>query len=234
MDKESEEFEINYYKNHIIIEINNQLVLIDTGAPMSIGDNFKFKIINDEHIIKNKNSWVTIENLSKLIGMKLDVLIGMDIISKYDIHMVSKKKVIRFIKNNTVKFSDNSIKLKTSHNIPYIKLYINEKKYRFVYDTGAPISYIKKELIENKDNYVDEVEDFSPFIGKFNTKIYNFKISISKYKDIEVRFGILPEKLVSMLEMTKTYGVIGNILLDVNYDILFSVSQNKFELILNE
>ena len=99
--------------------------------------------------------------------------------------------------------------------VPVVEIYVNKELRRVYLDTGAQWSYIKKDLVENELE-VDQIDDFHPSIGNFTSKLYNVIVNfdtvlgqVNTIKDIQLKMGVLPEKLTYFYKAGKTYAIIG-------------------------
>jgi hypothetical protein len=81
---------------HLITEIDNKTVLVDTGSPASIGEIREFSLNGKAVELQRRYQGADIAGLSKLLGFKIDILLGCDCLNKYDIEIDTKKKTIAF------------------------------------------------------------------------------------------------------------------------------------------
>ena len=94
--------------------------------------------------------------------------------------------------------------------VPVVEIYVNKELRRVYLDTRAQWSYIK-DLVENELE-VDQIDDFHPSIGNFTSKIYNVIVNfdtvlgqVNTIKDIQLKMGVLPEKLTIFYKAGKTF-----------------------------
>jgi len=92
--------------------------------------------------------------------------------------------------------------------IPIVELNINNKSFRFFFDTGAKFSYFQKVKDENFP-YIGKVKDFYPGLGQFETELYLTEVFIGGLH-FSIRCGILPGLLKMMLEMAHVDGILGS------------------------
>ena len=148
-------------------------------------------------------------NMKEFIGVELVGLIGCDILMDYC--CIFDLKNLKLVLSNE-KFLEDEINfvctdLKIFQNTPYININIAGKTVNSFIDTGATISYFRKNFLNNLTSFRTEY-DTHPLIGSFQTNIFNYQIQIeNKVFDIEV--GILPSKLDSMFDMIDADAVIG-------------------------
>ena len=100
--------------------------------------------------------------------------------------------------------------------LKYNHIIIDYKGAKYLIDTGAKLSYIKKELL-NGAQVIGEEEDSYPGYGRFKTPTYKLTINtdtvlgyISEKKNINLTFGILPKSLEALYSIADANAIIGN------------------------
>ena len=192
--------------NHIIVNIDKKLCLLDTGAPNSVGQESLKLIDKDYPLVDNYMGLTTVE-LSKHIGENIDVLLGADILENYCVTIDWKEKKIEFL-NETIKNGDTEMPIELFMGIPIIEIEVNDKMVKCFFDTGAKLSYVNPEYLNNKISERKE-KDFYPGVGEFETDVYKLPIKIGT-TTLVMKFGILPELLQTTLMLAGTQGIIGN------------------------
>jgi len=200
-------FEINLFNNHLIIEIDNKKILVDTGCPITFG-NGKFSFLEREITPATNSMGVTIESCSQLLGYDLDALMGMDVLSNY--------KILIDYHNHQMTVSDEELILENAVSVPinyqmgtpFIHLSVNGKDLKFALDTGAQISYIHHSITAG-ELAQETLHDFHPFYGQFETPIFNVIASIGDMA-FPVRFGNLPHEMELALSLINCRGAIGS------------------------
>lgn len=158
--------------NHIVTD-DEQLLLIDTGSPLSFHKSGRILLGTEEISVPTSIMGVTDDYLTQKVGCEIHGIIGLDIINQYHT-LISIKDNLMFINDDAV------YREKLRRAVPGgpiggiigVEMSINGRVARMLVDTGAKISYIKKEFVEGL-NIKDIVEDFSPYIGDFKTPLYS-------------------------------------------------------------
>ena len=225
----TETYNIDLFDGHLIFANNGLKVLVDTGSPFSIGKDPHFEFMGQQYHCNEG-----ISTISEMMGYDIDVLMGMDVLGYYYIQTDYKDKKIVF--------STDRIPFESICTVPLIRgnmgevcveLSVNGQKVKLALDTGAKISYIDECFTVGKP-VIETREDFSPFIGNFETPIYVIDASLGD-QTFPVYFGNLPSQMSSMLKMMGIYGAIGfdlfnafTILLDFrNNELLLAEIHNK-------
>jgi Ca-activated chloride channel family protein len=196
---------------HLITEIEGQSILVDSGIPISLGKTPEFYFLNEIHNLSTDYMGVSLVSIEKLVGTKIDVLLGMDILKKLYVTVELKRNRIEFSSQKAPQSSER-IPMTNFMGVPMIKAYFNNAPVDMFLDTGAKLSYIKKEIVSNLKPVGTE-KDFYPGMGEFETPIYEIPFMLG-LEQITLRFGVLPALLESTLLVTGKSGIIGAELFD--------------------
>ena len=203
-------FKSDIFNGHIVIKDNNNLILIDTGSPITIHISESLELCSETYICQTHSLGLTPSKLSEMVGMELTTLLGVDIISKYKLLLDYKQNMVSFHKDPVAAISDcdkNQIEIETLMGIPIIKLIIDDKPLKFFLDTGAKLSYLSNNHTQNYKSIYKE-EDFYPSIGKFETDCFKIQVIFENEK-FDVIFGNLPPLLQMPLMIGGIDGIIG-------------------------
>ena len=74
-------------------------------------------------------------------------------------------------------------------------------------DSGAQLSHADPE-IATKHSPVGVVEDFYPVLGRFETRVYRFAVTV-KGREIHAQWGILPDTLGQLLPLAGAQWILG-------------------------
>ncbi len=209
---------IIYTNKHIVIDYDNKKYLIDTGSQISISNNENIEIFDKNYNSLKKFFGKNLDYFSRQVDLNLDGIVGGNVLSDYQFQIDFLNKqftAVDALDNNFNLDKYGHLNLDLVENIPVTEIYVNKKLKRVYLDTGAKWSYIKKDLVENALE-VDQIDDFHPVIGNFTSKLYDVTINfdtvlgqVSTNKDIELKMGVLPEKLTIFYEAGRTFAIIG-------------------------
>ena len=199
--------------NHIVTN-DEQLLLIDTGSPFSFHKSGRILLGAEEISVPTSIMGVTDDYLTQKVGCEIHGIIGLDIINQYHT-LISIKDNLMFINDDAV------YREKLRRAVPGgpiggiigVEMSINGRVARMLVDTGAKISYIKKEFVEGL-NIKDIVEDFSPYIGDFKTPLYSCQTELLSSNGNVIAsymqdYGEMPQIVLMTIEMVKMDGIIG-------------------------
>ena len=222
-------FEYSYemVNGHIILENGPNHLLIDTGAPTSVGNTSRLDFAGKSHMVLEEYMGVTPDSLSGSVGTTLSGLVGVDILSPFDI--LIDPSVCRIVMSEEeLSIDGNSLSVDAFMGIPIIDAVVSDVTVRMFFDTGAKHSYLKPELIKIFPTTGVE-NDFYPGLGEFSTQIFSVPIRIGS-KETTLQMGILPKLLQATLMMANTDGILGTALLDV-FTILFAPRLKRISLL---
>jgi hypothetical protein len=196
-----------FEKKHLFIMIHGNKWLIDTGSPVSFGEEDSLSICNEVFKIENTYGALNAEEISSHIGLIVRGLIGVDILNRFDTLFSINKYEVAFSKDR-INLEGDILPIDSFMGIPTIKVNILDTEYTMFFDTGAQISYFQSPLLKDFPSN-GTIKDFYPGIGEFETEIYllDIDIGLSKYKLV---CGSLPTLLSETLMMASVQGIVSN------------------------
>lgn len=194
--------------NDCIVIDDGQGLLFDMGSPLSFHRNGEI-IFNDRHFpVPTSLIEINCEILNEMVGNDVHGILGMNIIDKFPL-TISLRDNILLLNDNR----DYPVQLRHASllvdNMLCVKVRINGRDATMIVDNGAPVSYIDKTFVANLQS-VGVANDFSPYCGHFETKLYELEtdlsVSVIKYKQ---SFGTPPDVISLMLSMLGADGILG-------------------------
>ena len=191
-----------------LMHLGSGYALIDTGSPISFGDDTRLRICSDTYVLR-PNPLLT--EIQEYLSYDIKAVIGMDILRQYDIRLTHSLDTQVF----HISYHDlaclgtgEGTPLRYIMGIPAIDTVVNGRTASLLIDTGSTLTYISEELTAGLA--IGAREDFYPVLGKFTAKIYATHISLLG-KDFKLHAGVLPGVLGYLLP----YGIKGIIGTDV-------------------
>lgn len=218
-------YQINLFDGHLIIEADGLKVLVDTGSPVTIGNDTSFIFMGQQHQCTKSILGNGVAELSELMGYNIDILMGLDILQQYYILINYQGKEITF--------STEELPLDSEFSTPIIRggmgevcinISVKGEIAKVALDTGAKISYIDPSYVRG-EQATETRDDFHPSIGAFRTPIYCMDASISG-QEFPVQFGTLPKLMAMSLSLIGIYGAIGFDLFNA-FTVLLDFKNNK-------
>jgi len=200
-------FPLQKINGHLFIELDGQLWLLDTGAPLSFGSVLDFSLEGERFELKSTYLGLTPETLSSFVGVETTGLLGTDILNSFDIILNGLENSI-IISLSPLDHQGQVVKLDQFLGIPILSATINGNEYRMFFDTGAQISYFQDDALTTFPP-AGQMTDYYPGYGQFQTDTHNVEFQIAGSSFI-LRCGSLPDLLGLTLMMADTQGIIGN------------------------
>lgn len=197
--------------------------LIDSGSFISISDVPAINILDKSFSFKKSIMGQSISTISDLIGTGVNALIGSDILTRFDTFIDIEKGELT-LSNKPLEIGGESLNLNYFMNIPSFNAEIEGESYKFLFDTGAVLSYINNNIAE-KYEVTGEDTDFYPGFGKFKTETRRINTKIGS-KEIPFTFGTLPEILELSFGLTGADGIIGSEIFE-HYNVVISKSMRR-------
>jgi hypothetical protein len=218
-------FELTIFDGHPLMHDGDNLILVDTGSPVSIHKYDCLNFMSEDFQTSVCAMGTTVEAISKCMGTQVTTLMGADILSKYKILFDYKSKEIFFsLQDVSLDGYDESKISVFMGGISIVELAISGKKMKFFLDTGAKLSYISDEISCNYSK-MGIKEDFYPGLGAFQTPYCQIETSVFDKKFI-VNYGSLPAQLRPLLVLGGVDGIIGFDFFD-NFKVLLDITNKR-------
>lgn len=198
---------VTLFDKHIILQFEEQVILIDTGAPSTIHRSNKLTFLGIDYVVTSNYMGLTIQSISDLLGMEITTLMGADILSKYCVQIDYNNCQIAF-SNDSIAMEGEEIIMETFMGIPVLQIKVGESCSKMFLDTGAKLSYLNQAQTVGLE-HVGQEQDFYPGLGNFNTDCYQTVAHVGK-SSFNVKFGVLPTLLQTTLMMAGTQGILGS------------------------
>ena len=191
---------------HLFTSIENKRVLIDTGMPVSLGNDSQWYFMHEVHQLSSGYLGVTLSQISSLVGESLDLLLGSDILKNYCILFELDRQ--RFnVSFQSFFQSPHNFPLSFLMGVPGVRIDAQGRPVEMYLDTGARLSYLSREFIRGL-KAVGKEKDFYPGLGEFETDVYDIEFSLGDLV-FQLRCGLLPAMLESTLKISGKQGIIG-------------------------
>lgn len=200
-------FEIRAFDHHIIINDNGRTLLIDTGSPSTLFDGDEFEFLG-KCAHKGILSFPP-DIISEMLGTHIDALVGCDILKHFSVLIDCGESSITFSDEELSMTDGESFPLSSKLGLPCVSLNLNGLDGNYFLDSGAKISYVKRNFVDGLTPEGQE-GDFYPGYGHFETPVYRIPTSIEGH-EFPVSYGTLPQILeLSLLNLTGATGIIGH------------------------
>ena len=160
------QYPIDIFDNHVILIDKDKRLLIDTGAPISISDGSSIDIFNNVYSTEKTYHGANINEIGNYVGCSLNALIGNNILTNYVFQIDFNNKLFSIWNSlpeetiNTEDFIEADFQ-----GIPTIDVLVNnDNPITSWLDTGAKISYINKNFVQQLDP-MENQKDFFPSYG---------------------------------------------------------------------
>jgi hypothetical protein len=201
-----ETYPLSIFDNHLIVDIMGRQVLLDTGTPASIGRVPLF-LLGATYNLQSSFMGLGIDAIAKYIGCTLDCIMGTDILKGLHFTIDYAQRFVTF-SAQTVSTWGKPYPLETLLGVPIIPVIVGHQEVKMFLDTGAKITYLKKNLTAGCP-MSGNVNDFYPGIGHFQTATYKTTVSVMG-ETVELKCGNLPPLIEIPLTMVGCAGIIGN------------------------
>lgn len=195
--------------DHLFVEIDSALWLLDTGAPTSFGA--ALQICQRDFLPAPSYMGLTPGALSKTLGVNCHGLLGADILNQFDILLEPHLERIG-LSEEEITHTGTPVRLDFFMGIPIVNATIQGKTHRMFFDTGAQVSYLQDDALAGFPP-AGTLKDFYPGFGSFETDTHLVPLALESL-EFTLRCGRLPGLLGASLMMANTTGIIGHAILE--------------------
>jgi hypothetical protein len=199
-------FPLFFHDGHPLVQFSPDLILLDTGSPLSFHDTAILRWMGTDHPAKQSMMGVDMTRLRQMLGLQITGLMGMDIIGKYSVVFDYPSMQVHF-EDDPLRMDGTILPLSTFMDVPMTRVEILGAERPMYLDTGAKLSYIDAALTAGRtpDGHED---DFHPSVGNFSTAVHRLE-GLFCGQTFDARFGNLPPALGMLLSMGGSQGVLG-------------------------
>lgn len=194
------------YDRHLILDLESLKVLLSTGVSTSFGDK-PLSLLGQKYQLAPSFIGATAESVGKYIGAKIDAVLGGDILKDLYLEIDLDREIATFA--TTIQdHAGEPLPVTLALNVPVITIELRGNPVRLFLDTGAKVSYLRPEMLENYP-VASQEDDFYPGLGPFEVQTYAVPIKLAG-SNITVNFGSLPDLLEVALLMAGCDGILGH------------------------
>ena len=217
-------FNCEIIDGHCIVHDNDNIILVDTGFPGTIHHQVSFDFVGKKYYPSGV-AGLSIIQLRELTGInQITTLLGNDIMRDFKVRFDYRNGSLSFFAHDEESgFEDLPLTIKMG--VPVIEAGIHSSRHTFFLDSGARLSYLKKEIATSYEQ-IGQEEDFYPGLGRFHADVYKVPVEIAGYS-FTVKAAIPPDSVLSLLEMNNVDGIIGYDLFRA-FIVTINISQGKY------
>jgi hypothetical protein len=200
-------FPLQIQQGHMFIRIDDETMLLDTGAPNSFCSSSQLTLGGQQFLLRDNYLGLTPDTLSNYVGINTTGLIGADVLGVFDLIIDAPGSTVT-LSTEKLKCAGHPVPLDSFMGIPIIFAIIGSATYRMFFDTGAQISYLQDDSLTDYP-LAGQVKDFYPGLGQFVTETHTVDLKVGECT-FSLRCGRLPDLLGMTLMMAGTQGILGN------------------------
>lgn len=200
------EYSIIMSRGHILIDCGGDVLLVDTGSPVSFHENGDIHIGDEVFPVATSLMGVDSSYVSDKVGRPVSGLLGMEIIGR-----LGMKIDVPGGKLSISPSTEGMNRVPSEMGLGYMSMEMSVagRPAKVILDTGAPTSYISKSFTQGLTP-VGQVTDFNPMVpgDSFETPVFELPAAFAG-KEFTMKAGHLPANLQMMLSMLGVDGVVG-------------------------
>jgi len=171
------EFDIILSRDHILINSDGDILLVDTGSPASFHENGSIHLGGEVFPVATSLMGVDSAYVADKVGQPVSGLLGMDIIGRLGMKIDIPGGKLTFSPS-----TDGMNRVPSGWGLGYMsmEMTLDGRPAKVILDTGAPTSYVS-ESITAELTPVGRVTDFNPLVpgDTFETLTFEFPASFA-------------------------------------------------------
>ena len=200
------DYPLRLVNGYPIALIDGKYVLIDTGSPVTIGDEPEWFFLNELRHPSQDLAGVNAAFLSREVGTRVDILMGTDIMQASYVTLDLQAGLVHF-SQRLLHGGGMRVPFKSLMGTPICTLEVAGRLQKMIIDTGAALTYVDKALAAGAVQ-TGTRQDFYPTIGRFETPVYELPVTIGG-EQLTIRCGVLPPLLQQGIRLTGADGILG-------------------------
>jgi hypothetical protein len=201
-----ETYPLEIHDDHPIARIDGRRCLIDTGSPVSIGEQ-PLWLLGGQRALQREVMGLTAATLSEMVGAPLDALLGADVLHTGSFLVDWNHGTIAF-SSAPIPFEGAAVPTRRVMGIPIVTFRAGGEALTGFLDSGAKLSYMPAERAAGLPPD-GEAEDFYPGFGRFTTATVRAPVELGGFP-FEARFGVLPDLLAMTLGLAGVSWILGS------------------------
>lgn len=199
-------YPLRFENGTLMAEIDEYHVLVNTGAPNSIGMIPEWFFLHEVYRLRPEFEGITCQQLSMQLNTRVDVMLGMDILRDLFIHIEPDGGLITFSRT-TLNTSGNVIDLHENNEMMSVRLLIAGRKQYLRLMTVSRVNLLPSEHLKAISTENEEQIEI-PGIPPFTTSISPIPVEFFGIS-IPLLFGNLPIAVATKLGLAQHEGILG-------------------------
>ncbi|MBN1472548.1 MAG: VWA domain-containing protein [Syntrophaceae bacterium] len=201
-------YNVKLVNGRLVAEIEGRSVLVASGFPTSAGEGRNWYFLNELHPLRPDHEGVSLDLLSKKLGIQVDMLLGTDIMYKYNVTIDLFRQRMQFTQNPLPQYSGVRVAMDSTWGVKISPCSVAGQPCRMIVDSSAKLSYVDREIAAQLSPIGKET-DFYASVGEFETPVYEVPVQVSGL-DFTARCGVLPRLLEKTLFVRGKRSIIGS------------------------
>lgn len=193
-----------------ILQIGSVRALLDTAAPLSLGDGVKLDLLDLDLSPPPCVGKFDLHALRERIGGGIRAVLGADVLSRVRFLLDWDRGEATFARTG-LPLSGTSVEVSKTSGVPFVEAACRGRNGVGFIATGSRLSYTHPRFVRGLQP-VAMAEDYYPGFGPFWTPVYQLCVGMGG-TEIESEFGLLPDDLQQAMRASGLAWIFGSRLL---------------------
>jgi Mg-chelatase subunit ChlD len=196
---------------HVLAEIGNERVLIDTGGAVSIGRRPSLLLGEKDFPLLTNLPGVDIREISRLIGTRITALVGADILNQLNFVIDLEEGIFASLRK-PVRNGRGILDITNTGGVPAVDVLVDGKMVPLIFSTGSRLSTLPLNIFR-RYTPTGTRSDFYHGFGEFESPVAKLPVEMSGVS-MDIDFGRIPESLEKMIKWGGAVGILSSDILE--------------------
>ena len=200
------DYRLNFGTGLPLAEIEDRVVLIHTGSPTSIADEPVWSVLDEVYAFKPEFNGLTCQQLSQVLGTRIDVMLGMDILGELHVRLNANMGVIQ-LSRQPFRSSGVRLAIDDVNGLPATQLTVGGEDVTLRLVSALKLNYLPDKIVTGL-NQVGDAKDAFPGSAAFTTPIYKLPLLLGRH-GLTLNCGVVSDNLQVELALKPGEDVLG-------------------------
>ena len=196
---------------HVLAEIDNERVLIDTGGAVSLGRRPSLRLGEKDFPLLKNLPGVDIREISRLIGTRITALVGADILNQLNFVIDLEEGIFAYLREPAGS-GRGILDITNTGGVPVVEVLVDGNVVPLFFSTGSRLSTLPLDIFR-RYTPTGTRSDFYHGFGEFESPVVKLPVEMSGVS-MDIDFGRIPESLEKMIKWGGAAGILSSDILE--------------------
>ena len=196
---------------HVLAEIDNERVLLDTGGAVSLGSRPSLRLGGNRFPLRTDLPGLDVSEISQLIGTRITALVGADILGRMNFVIDLDEGIFADLQEPAGR-GRGILEIDNRIGVPVVEVTVDGERVPLFLSTGSRLSTLPLDIFR-RYNPTGTRSDFYAGFGEFESPVTRLPVDMNGAR-MDIEFGRIPESLERMIKMGGAVGILSSNILE--------------------